>query len=99
MIQTEYMNGGTLIRHYSDAGYMLKQVETGLLYPDPVDLVPCPHTYIETDIPVDPEENVEPDTPETPETPDVPGESISTEELNALKEKAMAYDIIMGVSE
>ena len=49
MIVTEYLNNDTLIRHYSDKGYMLLQVETGLKYSDPVDVVPCRYTYTETD--------------------------------------------------
>lgn len=49
MIQIEYLNGGTLIKHYSDAGFMLLQVETGLKYADPVDVVPCRYTYEETE--------------------------------------------------
>lgn len=49
MIQTEYLNDGTLIKHYSDAGFMLLQVETGIKYADPVDVVPCRYTYEETD--------------------------------------------------
>lgn len=49
MIKTEYLHDGTLIKHYSDAGYMLLQVETGIKYSDPVDAVPCRYTYEETD--------------------------------------------------
>jgi hypothetical protein len=49
MIKTEYLNDGTLIKYYSDAGYMLLQVETGIKYADPVDVVPCRYTYEETD--------------------------------------------------
>ncbi len=49
MILTEYLNDGTLIKHYSDSGYMLLQNETGLKYLDPVDVVPCRYTYTETD--------------------------------------------------
>ena len=48
MIKTEFLNDGTLIKHYSDAGYMLLQVETGIKYADPVDVVPCRYTYEET---------------------------------------------------
>jgi hypothetical protein len=48
MIKTEFLNDGTLIKHYSDAGYMLLQVETGAMYSDPIDIVPCPYTYEET---------------------------------------------------
>lgn len=49
MIQVEYLNDGTLIKHYSDAGFMLLQNETGIKYSDPVDVVPCRYTYTETD--------------------------------------------------
>lgn len=48
MIKTEFLNDGTLIKHYSDAGFMLLQVETSMKYADPVDLVPCRYTYEET---------------------------------------------------
>ena len=48
MIKTEFLNDGTLIKHYSDAGYMLLQVETGIKYSDPVDVYPCRYTYEET---------------------------------------------------
>lgn len=50
MIQTEYLNDGTLIRHYSDSGKMLLQVETGIVYGEAVDVVPCIYTYEETEI-------------------------------------------------
>jgi len=33
---------------------MLKQVETGILYEDAIDIQPCPYTYEETDIPIRP---------------------------------------------
>lgn len=49
MIQTEFLNDGTLIKHYSDAGFMLLQNETGIKYADPIDVVPCRYTYTETD--------------------------------------------------
>ena len=55
MIQTEFLNDGTLIKHFSDSGVLLRQVETGMLYPDPVDIVPCRYTYIETNILIDSE--------------------------------------------
>lgn len=53
MIKTEFLNDGTLIKHYSDKGVMLLQVETGEKYSDPVDLVPCRYTYEETDEKID----------------------------------------------
>lgn len=49
MIKTELLNDGKLIRHYSDKGVLLLQIETGVKYLDPVDVVPCLYTYIETD--------------------------------------------------
>lgn len=49
MILTESLNDGTLIKHYSDAGYLLLQNETGEKYSDPIDVVPCRYTYTETD--------------------------------------------------
>ena len=49
MIQFEYLNDYTLIKHYSDQGFLLLQVETGAKYSEPIDIVPCPYTYIETD--------------------------------------------------
>ena len=48
MIQVEYLNDGTLIKHYSDEGFLLLQNETGAKYSEPVDIVPCPYTYTET---------------------------------------------------
>lgn len=53
MILTEYLNDGTLIKHYSDKNVMLLQVETGLLYSDPIDVFPCGYTYEETDVTID----------------------------------------------
>lgn len=49
MIQTEYLNDGTLVKHYSDQGFLLLQNETGLKYFEPIDVVPCHYTYTETD--------------------------------------------------
>jgi hypothetical protein len=53
MILTEFLHDGTLIKHYSDKGVMLLQVETGVKYSDPVDLVPCRYTYVETEEPIE----------------------------------------------
>jgi hypothetical protein len=57
MILTEYLNDGTLIKHYSDKGVMLLQVETGIMYSDPIDMIPCRYTYEETDVIIEKEEN------------------------------------------
>lgn len=56
MILTEYLNEGTLIKHYSDKQVLLLQNETGLKYADPIDVVPCAYTYTETDEPIEVEE-------------------------------------------
>ena len=46
-----------LIRHYSDGGKKIRQIETGILYDEAVDVVPCRFTYEETDI----DAEIEPD--------------------------------------
>ena len=51
MVQTEIINDR--VRHYSNSGMMLRQIETGALYEDAVDITPCPYTYEETDIPIE----------------------------------------------
>lgn len=61
MILTEYLNDGTLIKHYSDKGVMLLQVETGAKYADPIDLVPCAYTYEETDELIEGDEEIDDD--------------------------------------
>jgi hypothetical protein len=58
MILTEYLNDGTLIKHYSDQKFLLLQNETGAKYLEPIDVVPCPYTYIETDEVVEDEEKM-----------------------------------------
>ena len=58
MIKTEFLNDGTLIKHYSDEGFMLLQVETGYKYADPVDIYPCPFTYEETDELIEDEDEI-----------------------------------------
>lgn len=58
MIQVEYLNEGTLIKHYSDAGFVLLQNETGAKYAEPIDVVPCQYTYTETDELVESDEEI-----------------------------------------
>lgn len=53
MIKTEYLKDNTLIRHYSDENKKIKQVETGIIYVEAVDVVPCRYTYEETDEPIE----------------------------------------------
>ena len=53
MIKTELLKDGTLIRHYSTEGMKLLQVETGTMYDDAIDIVPCKYTYEETNTPIE----------------------------------------------
>jgi hypothetical protein len=50
MIKTEYINSRIL--HYSDSGFRILQNETGIVYDDAVDVMPCKYTYTETDEPI-----------------------------------------------
>lgn len=45
--------GVDLERRYSDLGMKLRQIETGILYDDAVDVIPCRYTYEETDEPIE----------------------------------------------
>lgn len=65
MVVPEYLDDGNLIRHYSNEGYFIRQIETGIIYEDAIDVVPCRYTYEETNekIPV----IEEPDNELTPE--------------------------------
>ena len=56
MVKTELLKNGTLIRHYSDSGKKLSQIETGMEYDEAIDVVPCRYTYKEMDILVENEE-------------------------------------------
>jgi len=56
MVKDEYIENGQRIRHWSDSGLKIRQNETGAVYDDAVDVVPCRYTYTETDEPVEPEE-------------------------------------------
>jgi hypothetical protein len=52
MIVEEKLNE-QFVKHYSDKGVKMKQVETGILYDDAIDVIPCRYTYEETAIPVE----------------------------------------------
>lgn len=54
MLKTEMI--GDRIRTWSDLGMMIRQIETGILYEDAVD-VPGKYTYEETDIPIPKEDD------------------------------------------
>ena len=55
MIQVEYIENGARIHHWSDINMKIRQIETGYIYDDAIDVVPCKYTYEETDIPIDKE--------------------------------------------
>ena len=54
MLRNKYPYAGRddLIFYYSDAGMMIKQIETGILYVDAVDTYPFEYHYTETDTPI-----------------------------------------------
>lgn len=53
MIQRDYYtrrrDGVVLYRSYSDEGYFIRQVETGNVYSEAIDVDGAPYTYEETD--------------------------------------------------
>ena len=53
MIISEIIENGIRIRHYSDGGFRILQNETGIVYDDAVDVLPCKYTYTETDKPIE----------------------------------------------
>ena len=72
-------DGVNLYRTYSDQGFMLRQIETGILYGEPIDVEDAPYTYEETDILIEGSEG------ESTLAPD----EISAEEFMALVEEAL----------
>lgn len=52
MVKSENVDNNTRVRHYSDAGYRIRQIETGIIYDDAVDVLPCRYTYEETNEPI-----------------------------------------------
>ena len=48
---TQQSDGTNLYRVYSDAGFMVRQVETGVEYDEAVDAENSGYTYVETDKP------------------------------------------------
>ena len=59
MIIVELVDDNTRERRYSDKQVKLLQVETGNLYEDAVDVVPCIYTYEETEEPIEQQEELE----------------------------------------
>lgn len=63
-------DGVNLYRNYSDIGLSVKQIETGVVYPEAIDVENAPFTYEEVEMPtrtelledityVEPEEEIE----------------------------------------
>lgn len=50
-------DGINLYRTYSDEGYRIKQIETGNIYDEAIDIEDAPYTYEETNIKI--EDNIE----------------------------------------
>lgn len=72
-------DGINLYRTYSDQGFMLRQIETGILYGEPIDIEDAPYTYEETDILIESDER----------DPSLAPDEISAEEFMALVEEAL----------
>ena len=53
-------DGGQLISTHSNRGMMIRQEETGHLYECAEDPIDYPRTYTETDIPIESDEEVDP---------------------------------------
>lgn len=54
-------DGVSLYRTYSDAGYMIRQTQTGTEYAEAVDVADAPYTYTETETKI-PEDGAPEDT-------------------------------------
>ena len=46
-------DGVNLYRTYSDQNLKIKQVETGSVYSQAIDVEGAPYTYVETDLPIE----------------------------------------------
>lgn len=57
MIVQEQIDGRNLIKTYSNIGKWVQQVETGAVYGEAIDIIPCPYTYIEVEAPLDDEDD------------------------------------------
>lgn len=57
MIQREFYktrnDGVNLYRTYSDSNFKIKQVETGIIYEEAIDVEDAPYTYEETTIQIE----------------------------------------------
>lgn len=53
MIREEPIENGERVLHWSDLNLKIRQIETGIVYNDAIDVAPCRYTYEETDEPID----------------------------------------------
>ena len=58
MIIQEPIQNTNLIRTYSNLGFMIEQQPTKILYPEAIDIQDTIYTYIETDIPIEDDEDI-----------------------------------------
>lgn len=72
-------DGVNLYRTYSDQGFMIRQIETGILYSEPIDVEDTPYTYEETDMLIGGDEH----------KPTLAPDEISPEEFMTLIEEAL----------
>ena len=73
-------DGINLYRSYSDQGFMLRQIETDIMYSEAVDIESASYTYEETDILIDNDGKI---------TSTLAPDEISPEEFMALVEEAL----------
>ena len=59
MIRQEKVEIGvkTFLHTYSDVRLKIQQVETGIVYDEAMDIIPCRYTYVETGQPIEPNED------------------------------------------
>lgn len=55
MIIEEFLENNR-IRHYSNSNHMIRQIETGHVYEDAIDVLPCRYTYEEVEALIEDEE-------------------------------------------
>ena len=60
--EEKILGGNTFLHTYSDSGFYILQVETGIKYDEAYDVIPCRYTYEETSEKI--EIHVENDKPE-----------------------------------
>ena len=58
MIIQEPIQNTSLIKTYSNLNFMIEQQPTKILYPEAIDMQNTPYTYIETNIPIEGDENI-----------------------------------------